>query len=120
MALLIVILRWALRDQVSIRAISRGAGLSRNTIRKYLRSDTVEPKFKVLERPSKLDPFADKFSRWRRGEASKSLKQKRTIKQLHADLIALGYNGSDGRAPAAGGSACLASTVRAAVNISRR
>jgi hypothetical protein len=37
--------------------------LSRNTIRKYLRAGTVEPKFKVSERPSKLDPFAEKLSR---------------------------------------------------------
>jgi hypothetical protein len=54
MALLSVIRRWALRDQVSIRAISRGTGLSRNTIRKYLRSGTVEPKFKVPEWPNKV------------------------------------------------------------------
>ena len=47
MALLSIIRRWALRDQLSIREISRRTGLSRNTIRKYLRAGTVEPKFKV-------------------------------------------------------------------------
>jgi len=36
--------------------------LSRNTIRKYLRLGGVEPKFKVPDRPSKLDPFADRLS----------------------------------------------------------
>jgi transposase len=97
MALLSVIRRWAFRDQVSIRAISRRTGLARNTIRKYLRSGAVEAKFKVPERPSKLDPFVDKLSRWLRVEAGKSRKQKRTAKQLHADLVALGYDGSYGR-----------------------
>ena len=62
MALLGVIRRWALREGISIRAISRRTGLSRNTIRKYLRSGAVEPKFNLPERPSRLDPFADKLS----------------------------------------------------------
>ena len=100
MALLSVIRRWALRDGLSIREISRRTSLSRNTIRKYLRSGAVEPKFKVPERPSKLDAFADKLARWLKIEAGKSRKQKRTIKQLHADLVALGYEGSYGRVAA--------------------
>ena len=73
MALLSVIRRWAFRDQLSIRAISRRTGLSRNTIRKYLRSGTVEPKFAVPERPSKLDRFADKLSHWLRVEGKRCL-----------------------------------------------
>jgi transposase len=100
MALLSVIRRWALRDQLSIRGISRRTGLSRNTIRKYLRSGAVEPKFKVPERPSKLDLFIDKLSHWLKVEAGKSRKQKRTVKQLHGDLVVLGYEGSYGRVAA--------------------
>ena len=83
-----------------IREIERRTGLSRNTVRKYLRAGTVEPKFKVPERPSKLDPFAEKLSGWLRIEAGKSRKQKRTAKQMHADLAALGYDGSYGRVAA--------------------
>ena len=70
---------------------------SRNTIRKYLRAGTVEPKFKVPKRPSKLDPFAEKLSGWLRVETGKSRKQRRTAKQMHADLVALGYDGSYNR-----------------------
>jgi transcriptional regulator with XRE-family HTH domain len=92
--MLSVIRRWALREELSIREISRRTGSSRNTIRKYLRAGTVEPKFKVPDRPSKLDAFADKLAGWLKTEASKPRKQKRTIKQLHADLIALGFEGS--------------------------
>ncbi|MCG6113981.1 MAG: IS21 family transposase, partial [Mesorhizobium sp.] len=62
MAFLSIIRRWALREHVPIREIARRTGLSRNTIRKYLRSGSVEPKFTVPERPSKLDPYAAKLS----------------------------------------------------------
>ena len=97
MDLLSVIRRWRFREKMPIREIERRTGLSRNTIRKYLRADTVEPQFKVPKRPSKLDPFAEKLSGWLRIEAGKSRKQKRTAKQMHADLVALGYEGSYGR-----------------------
>ncbi|QXX73780.1 hypothetical protein MHY1_p00180 (plasmid) [Methylovirgula sp. HY1] len=100
MALLSVIRRWHFREHLSIREISRRTGLSRNTVRKYLRSGDVEPKFKVPERPSKLDAFADRLSAWLKTEANKPRKQKRTLKQLHADLTGLGYDGSYNRVAA--------------------
>ena len=100
MALLSVIRRWHFREHLSIREICRRTGLSRNTIRKYLRSDTVEPTFKVPDRPSKLDPFADRLSAWLKTEANKPRKQKRTVLQLHADLVSLGYGGSYNRVAA--------------------
>jgi transposase len=100
MAFLSIIRRWALREQVPIREIARRTGLSRNTIRKYLRSGSVEPKFSVPGRPSKLDPYAAKLSAWLKTEAGKSRKQRRTVKQLHADLVALGFTGSYNRVAA--------------------
>jgi transcriptional regulator with XRE-family HTH domain len=100
MALLSVIRRWHFREGMPIREIERRTGLSRNTIRKYLRSGTVEPRFKVADRPSKLDPFAEKLSGWLRIEVGKSRKQRRTARQMHADLVALGYDGSYGRVAA--------------------
>lgn len=100
MALLSVIRRWHFRDQMPIREIERRTGLSRNTIRKYLRAGTVEPGFKVPDRPSKLDPFAEKLSGWLRTEGSKSGKQRRTAKQMHADLVVSGYDGSYNRVAA--------------------
>jgi transposase len=100
MAFLTIIRRWALREHVPIREIARRTGLSRNTIRKYLRSGSVEPKFTVPERPSKLDPYAAKLAGWLKTEAGKSRKQRRTVKQLHADLVALGFTGSYNRVAA--------------------
>jgi hypothetical protein len=77
MALLSVIRRWHFREHLSIREICRSTGLSRNTVRKYLRLDGVEPKFKVPERPSKLDPFADRLSAWLKTESKKGLSNSR-------------------------------------------
>ncbi|MBL3705975.1 MerR family transcriptional regulator, partial [Sulfitobacter sp. BDSS02] len=92
MGFLSVIRRWALRDKMPIREISRRTGLSRNTIRKYLREGAVEPKFKTPSRPSKLDPYADRLSAWLLAQTRKSRKERRTVKQMHADLVKLGYD----------------------------
>jgi len=100
MALLSVIRRGHYREEMPIQEIERRTGLSRNTIRKYLRAGTVEAKFKVPERLSKLDPFAEQLSAWLRIEASRSRKQRRTARQMHADLVVLGYDGSYNRVAA--------------------
>ena len=100
MELLSVIRRWHFRDHCSIREISRRTGLARNTVRKYLRLEQVEPRFNLPDRPSKLDPYADKLSAMLRVETGRSRKHKRTIRQLHADLVGLGYEGSYNRVAA--------------------
>ena len=100
MATLSVIRRWALRERLSIREIARRTGLSRNTIKKYLRAGAAEPKYAKRISSSKLDPFADKLSGWLKSEATKSRKQRRTLKQMDADLVVLGYGGSYGRVAA--------------------
>jgi transposase len=94
MGLLRVIRLWALRKKMPIREIARRTGLSRNTIKKYLRAGIVEPQFQSLDRPSKLDPFAKKLTGWLVAEQRKSRKERRTAKQMHADLVQLGFDGS--------------------------
>ena len=66
MELLSVIRRWRFRQYFSIREIARRTELSRNTVRKYLRTDGVEPRFNAPDRPSRLDPFVDKLSHMRK------------------------------------------------------
>lgn len=100
MGLLNIIRRMHLREQLSIREIARRTGLSRNTVSKHLAANTTEPRFATPARPSKLDPFAEKLAGWLKSEASKSRKQKRTLKQIHADLVVLGFTGSYGRVAA--------------------
>ena len=46
--------RLHLADRLSIRSITRKTGLSRNTIRKYLRSNEVQPRYRLNSpRPSR-------------------------------------------------------------------
>ena len=61
-ALLGIIRRWHLRDQVPLREIARRLGISRNTIRRYIRAETIEPAY-VDRRPrSSLDKYTLKLS----------------------------------------------------------
>ena len=100
MALLSVIRRWHLRDGMAIREIARRTGLSRNTIRKYLSTGIVEPKYPERHSPSKLDRFAPKLASWLKTEANKNRKQRRNLRQIYTDLVALGYEGSYDRVAA--------------------
>jgi len=92
--LLSVIRRWHRRDKLAIREIARRTGLSRNTIRKYLASDVVEPQYPARTSPSKLDAYAETLSSWLKRESHRHRKQRRNIKQLYHDLVVLGYEGS--------------------------
>ena len=56
MGFLSIIRRWALREKMPIRDIARRTGLSRNTIKKYLREGAVEPKFKTPTPCQELPP----------------------------------------------------------------
>jgi len=99
-ALLSVIRRWHLRDGMPIREIARRTGLSRNTVRKYLASKVVEPAYPSRKSPSKLDDYEETLTSWLFRESRRHRKQRRTVKQLHRDLIVLGYTGSYDRVAA--------------------
>ena len=98
--LLSVIRRWHGRDKLSVREIARRTGLSRNTIRKYLANATVEPKYPARQSASKLDAYAETLASWLKREAERSRKRRRNLKQLHRDLMALGFEGSYDRVAA--------------------
>lgn len=100
MGLLNIIRKLRLRHDLSIREIARRTGLSRIPAKKHLKAGTIEPVFATPDRPSKLDPFAEKLAGWLKTEAGKSRKQRRTLKRLHADLVTLGISGSYNRVAA--------------------
>ncbi len=100
MGLLNVIRKLRLRQGLAIREIERRTGLSRNTIKKYLKADTSEPKFTTPDRSSKLDPFSEKLTGWLKANAKKGRKDRQTLKKMHADLVALGFTGSYNRVAA--------------------
>ena len=95
-----VIRRWQLREGLPIREISRRTGLSRNTIKKYLKSGEVEPKYSPRPSQGKLLAFEEKLSVWLDTEGRKSRKQRRNLRQMYSDLVALGYRGSYDRVAA--------------------
>lgn len=74
--------------------------MSRNTIKKYLNTNRIEPKFATPELLCKLYAFADKLAAWLTMEAGRSRQQRRTIKQIYAGLVVLGFDGSDNRVAA--------------------
>lgn len=90
MGFLNVIRKWALRDKMPFREIARRTGISRNTIKKYLREGIVEPAFQTPARSSKLDPYAKQLTAWLVSDQRKSRKERRTAKLMHVDLAKLG------------------------------
>ncbi|NBZ89422.1 hypothetical protein GV832_17685 [Rhodobacteraceae bacterium CYK-10] len=100
MEVLNLIRRLRLREKLSVHEIARRTFLSRNTVKKYLKAEIVEPKFDASNRASKLDPFAEKQAAWLKSEAAKPRKQRRTLKQMHSELTALGFTGSYNRVAA--------------------
>ncbi len=92
--------RWHFRDGLSIRQISKKTTLSRNTIRKYLRDEVVEPAYPAREAISKLDAFALTLKQWLEADALLPPKQQRTGRRLYEGLKAQGYEGSYDRVSA--------------------
>jgi transposase len=83
-----------------IREIARRTGLSRNTVRKYLASQELEPAYPARKSPSKLDDYEQTLTNWLFRESRRHRKQRRTVKRLYQDLVGLGYTGSYDRVAA--------------------
>ena len=93
-AMLSLIRRLRLREGASIREIVKRTGLSRNTIKKYLAGDSVEPRYKARPARSNLAAFADQLVVRLKTAAKASRKQRKSVKQMYRELAGLGYTGS--------------------------
>ena len=75
------------RQKLSVRAIARKTGLSRNTLRKWLDTDGFREQAKPPQRKSKIAPFTDYLKqRWEDGFQNAAL--------LYEEIKAQGFEGS--------------------------
>jgi transposase len=87
MVLLSVLRCWHFRDGMPIREITRHTGLSRNTVRKYLASGELEPRYCRPKFLSKRDEYEQTLTSWLHRETKRPRKQRPTAKHLHQDLV---------------------------------
>ena len=82
------------RNHKPIREICRDFNLSRNTVRKIIRSDATEFVYdrKVQPRP-KLEPFKERLSKYLKEDSAKPVKQRRSALLLFEQLQREGFDG---------------------------
>lgn len=98
MGMLAKIRRLHLREGLPLREVSRRTGLSRNTIRRWLRSGAAsEPRYPERARRSVLDPFAEQLKEWLVADRGRPKRDRRTAKYMYLALQAEGYLGGYGR-----------------------
>jgi transposase len=93
--------RMHFRDGMSLREVARRTGLSRNTVRGWLRRPAVvEPKYPARRGASKLDGWAELLATWLKTDSHRGRRERRTATVLFAAVRALGYSGGYGRVSA--------------------
>jgi transposase len=87
--------RMHLRDKLSLHEIAKRTGLSRNTIRRWLRSpkETAPPTYRRSEGPGKLTAFHAALEQALKADAHRAKQNRRTAKALFAQIKADGYVG---------------------------
>ena len=87
--------RMHVRDKMSVRAIAKRTGLSRNTLQKWLQTpeEVKVPKYVRAKGFSKLGVFADELEHALKADASRNKQDRRTGKALFIQLKASGYAG---------------------------
>ena len=92
--------RMHLRDKLSLHEISKRTGLSRNTLRKWLRvaeKDVAPPRYDRSEGLNKLSPFYSTLELALTADAHRIKQNRRTAKALFAQIKVDGYTGSYSR-----------------------
>ena len=98
MGMLAKIRRMYFRDKLPLREIARQTGLSRNTLRHWLRQNEMrEPAYPVRTSPSLLDPYKEQLVNWLRTDSHRPKRDRRTAKVLFQLIQAQGYPGGYAR-----------------------
>ena len=94
MAMIGKVLRMHHRENKSVREIARATSLSRNTVRKYLRTPVAQPpKYRRQAAATKLSPFIETIKMALLADARRPRKERRTAKALLQQIAAAGYEG---------------------------
>ena len=91
--------RMYLRDKLSLHEITKQTGLSRNTIRTWLRraEKAARPTYRRREGPGKLTAFHAVLEQALKADAHRIRQDRRTAKALYAQIKADGYVGGYSR-----------------------
>ncbi|WP_175891567.1 hypothetical protein [Burkholderia cepacia] len=95
MGILAKIRRMYFREKVPLREIARRTGLSRNTVRSWLRqTDAVEPKYPKRVSPSVVDEWAAQLTGWLRADSHRPKRDRRMARFMFEAIRGEGYAGS--------------------------
>jgi len=91
--------RMHVRDKMSVRAIAKRTGLSRNTLQKWLQTpeEVKVPKYVRAKGFGKLSAFTDELEQALKADASRNKQDRRTGRALFIQIKASGYLGSYSR-----------------------
>ena len=87
--------RWHRIEKLSISQIARRLGASRNTVKKYLKSNVITPKY--APRPKRfpvMGPWAARLLELLREDAGKPVRERRNGQRLYDTLAEEGFTGS--------------------------
>ncbi|MFD1897253.1 IS21 family transposase, partial [Ottowia pentelensis] len=86
------------RDRLSFSEIARRTGLSRNTVKKWVKApEGSQPRYRRDARPGKLTAWHEALIQALRADARRPKHERRSGRALHAQIKAAGYKGSYSR-----------------------
>lgn len=86
--------RMYFRDKLSLHQIAKRTGLSRNTIRKWIRApETKQPVYQRQAAFNKLSPFHEILEQALKADSLRAKHNRRTAKALFEQIRAEGYDG---------------------------
>ena len=86
------------RDGLTISQIERRTGLTRKTVRRWLKAaEGTEPKYRRVPGETKIGPFAERLTKMLETDARRPRRDRRTALKLFAELKAAGFAGDYSR-----------------------